>query len=56
MLGKESSPENGGHGTDFPGQWSWPHAAWSIWVWVVLCETGSRFDNSCGLSPVWDIL
>lgn len=27
MLGKESSPENGGHGTDFPGQWSWPQVA-----------------------------
>lgn len=24
MLGKGSSPENGGHGTGFPGQWSWP--------------------------------
>jgi len=39
MLGKDSSPKGGGHGTGSPGQWSW-HQAAGVWT---LTNAGFEF-------------
>lgn len=42
ISGKGSSPEGGGHGTVFPGQWLWLWTCWSSRnIWTTLSDLNS---------------
>jgi len=67
---ERSSPEDGGHGTGFPGQWAWPqvpefkecldsvlrHKVWSLGGPVRSQELDSMISSRCGSLHTQDIL